>query len=66
MSSDKRTIELERSLSVLADVIEHHGDAYWPLYEMLDEELTRVLKRNRSFARRRRLSKRTDQSSQPS
>ena len=43
--------ELEDCLAVVACVIDHHGDNYWPVYKLFEEELERLR------SRRRRLNK---------
>lgn len=32
--------EIETSLSILARLIDRYGDAYWPIFERLERELT--------------------------
>jgi NTP pyrophosphatase (non-canonical NTP hydrolase) len=43
--------ELEDCLAVVACVIDHHGEDYWPVYKLFEEELERLR------SRRRRLNK---------
>lgn len=44
--------EIETSLSSLARLIDRYGDAYWPIFERLDQELTaRKERRFRVLAR---------------
>ena len=47
-----REDKLEHQLMVVADVIAHHGDAYWPVYDCLEGELKRVKSRRRKLGRR--------------
>jgi hypothetical protein len=53
MPETRREIRLKRSLTVLADAIAHHGDKYWPLYEMVDAELARMKKARKKVAKMR-------------
>ena len=46
-----RERELEDCLAVVACVINHHGEDYWPVYKLFEEELERLR------SRRRRLNK---------
>ena len=46
-----REQELENCLAVVACVIDHHGEDYWPVYKLFEEELERLQ------SRRRRLNK---------
>ena len=46
-------IRLQKSLTVLADAITYHGDQYWPLYEMVDKELSRMKKARKKIAKMR-------------
>jgi len=43
--------ELEDCLAVVACVINHHGEDYWPVYKLFEEELERLR------SRRKRLNK---------
>ena len=40
-----REQELEDCLSVVAYVISHHGEDYWPVYKLFEEELERLRSR---------------------
>jgi len=43
-----REEDIESAITVVARVIDLYGDAYWPIFERLEEELaTRNGKRNR-------------------
>jgi hypothetical protein len=37
--------ELEFCLEVVACVIDHHGENYWPVYELFEEELEKLRSR---------------------
>lgn len=37
--------ELEDCLAVVACVINHHGEDYWPVYKLFEEELERLRSR---------------------
>lgn len=41
-NSTKMENELEHCLSVIACVITHHGDEFWPLYMLIEEELEAI------------------------
>ena len=47
----KEEQELEYCLGVVACVIKYHGECYWPVYELFEEELEKLR------SRRRRLNK---------
>ena len=47
-------IRLKNSLKVLADAIACHGDKYWPLYEMVDDELSRLKRARKKIAKTRK------------
>jgi len=47
-----REKRLEKNLTVLVDVISHHGDAYWPIYDCLEHELDLVKSRRRKLLKR--------------
>jgi len=50
-TSAKEEQELEYCLGVVACVIKYHGECYWPVYELFEEELEKLR------SRRRRLNK---------
>lgn len=39
--------ELEDCLTVVACVIDHHGEEYWPVYKLFEEELERLRSRRK-------------------
>lgn len=41
-------------MSVMAHVIAHHGDTYWPIYERLEKELKRLKSRRKKLKRHSR------------
>jgi len=47
-----REKRLEDNLTVIADVILHHGDIYWPIYDRLENELDLVKSRRRKLLKR--------------
>ena len=47
-------IRLKKSLQVLADAIACHGDKYWPLYEIVDDELSRIKRARKKIAKTRK------------
>jgi hypothetical protein len=52
---DERTLQnrLERALVTAAELVAHHGDAYAPVFERVEEELT-VMRRRSGVADRAR------------
>jgi hypothetical protein len=55
--------DLEEALDVVAEVIELYGDAYWPIFDRLEEELeTRQGRKER--LRQRRKDRSVDRGSQ--
>lgn len=44
--------DLEEALSIVAEVIELYGDAYWPLFDKLEEELDTRKQRDVRLQRR--------------
>ena len=54
MPPSAQEIRLLKSLAVLADAITFHGDAYWPLYEMVDDELSRLKRARKKIAKTRK------------
>lgn len=49
--------QIERMLITVARVIDAHGDAYVPLFEMLERELEAAQKKNSALDRARRLAR---------
>lgn len=47
-----REKRLENNLTVIADVILHYGDVYWPIYDRLETELDLVKSRRRKLLKR--------------
>jgi len=54
MARSAQEIRLLKSLTVLADAIAYHGDQYWPLYEMVDDELSRLKRARKKIAKTRK------------
>lgn len=50
MNTSQTERQLEHSLIVLADAVAHHGEQYWPLYEMIEGELSRIKQMNRKIS----------------
>lgn len=48
----QREKRLKHQLVIVADAINYHGDIYWPVFETLDEELSRVRKRRKKLSKR--------------
>lgn len=53
MTTRTKQQRLEKSLTVLADAVAHHGEVYWPLYEMVDDELSRMKRLKKTISRNR-------------
>lgn len=47
----QREKRLEHQLVIVADAINYHGEMYWPVFETLDEELSRVKKRRKKLSK---------------
>lgn len=54
MPHSAQEIRLLKSLTVLADAVTYHGDAYLPLYEMVHDELSRLKKVRKKIAKTRK------------
>ena len=51
--TNRRIMEqrIENALRVVARVIDHYGDAYWPVFERLERELEDKRKRDSALSR---------------
>ncbi|MBL4853116.1 MAG: hypothetical protein JKY25_02620 [Robiginitomaculum sp.] len=59
---------LSRAMRTVATIIDHYGDAYWPIFEALETQLeARITNSARlaQFSRRRRLQRATKPGSTP-
>jgi hypothetical protein len=41
---------LRRALETITLVIDHYGDAYWPIFEVINAELEKTIQRNKKLA----------------
>lgn len=46
----QRETELENSLSVIAYVIAHHGNGFWPVYTLVENELELLRERQNKIS----------------